>query len=180
MFVYKFLSDESSLKSAFTAKTTEFYGALNTKLITMDDEDFRADPLFSEQQWKDIIQLCIAKAFEISRKLLAVSNKSEKPKMRERLFARKSETEAEFKVLSNLLNNLNKKCLSTNKIPQQYFVSPELDKYLNTFKFGIGAKTIEMMLKSFPFAFGFGSRVKKLQEFIKADKLNHNRSLFQQ
>jgi hypothetical protein len=82
--------------------------------------------------------------------------------------------------LANLLNNLNKKCLRTNKIPLEFFINTDLDKFLNTFKFGIGARTIELMLKSFPFAFRFGSRVKKLLEFIKADKLNHNRSLFLQ
>jgi ubiquitin-protein ligase E3 C len=55
-----------------------------------------------------------------------------------------------------------------------------LDKFLNSFRFGVGARTIELMLKNFPFAFRFGSRVRKLGEFIKGDKLNHDRSLFSQ
>jgi hypothetical protein len=36
------------------------------------------------------------------------------------------------------------------------------------------------MLKNFPFTFRFESRIKKLREFIKADKLNQDRSLFLQ
>jgi hypothetical protein len=71
MFVYKFLSDEASLKSAFQDKTAEFYSALNTKLIIMDDEDFRNDQLFTEGEWKNIIQASITKAFELTKKLIA-------------------------------------------------------------------------------------------------------------
>ena len=51
---------------------------------------------------------------------------------------------------------------------------------LNTFKFGVGARTIEYMLKNFPFSFRFESRFNKLKEFIKNDKKNYDRSLFLQ
>jgi hypothetical protein len=180
MFVYKFLSDESSLKSTLKDKTTEFYTALNNKLITMDDEDFKNSELFNEEQWKDVIQSGTVKAFEITKKLLVAPNKPDKSRMKEQLFVHKDETETEFKTLVSLLGNLNKKCLHTNKIPLEYFISNELDKFLNTFKFGIGARSIELMLKSLPFAFRFASRLKKLREFINLDKLNHNRSLFLQ
>jgi hypothetical protein len=42
-------------------------------------------------------------------------------------------------------------------------VNGDLDKLVNTFKFGIGARAIEIMLKNFPFAFRFESRLNKLK-----------------
>lgn len=37
-----------------------------------------------------------------------------------------------------------------------------------------------MLLKQLPFIFSFESRMKKLKEFIKLDKKNHDRTLFLQ
>ena len=51
---------------------------------------------------------------------------------------------------------------------------------MNSFTFGVGAKALESMIKSFPFAFRFETRYKKLKQFIKTDKLNYDRTLFLQ
>lgn len=59
-------------------------------------------------------------------------------------------------------------------------MNQDLDKMLNTFTFGVGAKAVESMLKNFPFAFYFESRFNKLRDFIKNDKKNYDRSLFLQ
>ena len=70
-------------------------------------------------------------------------------------FMKRNENELILKTLSEILNNLYKKCLRTEKISPFWFVNQDLDKMLNTFKFGVGARTIEYMLKNFPFAFRF-------------------------
>lgn len=79
------------------------------------------------------------------------------------MFTKINEEENELKILSTLLGNLNKKCLRTSKFDAEYFINKELDNYLNTFQFGVGAKAIEVMLKNFPFVFRFQSRLRKMK-----------------
>lgn len=104
--------------------------------------------------------------------------KSVNPKLKP--FMKRDQNQLLIKTLSELLNNLYKKSMRTKRIPSEYFYLLELDKMLNTFNFGVGAKAIEKMLRNFPFAFRFQSRYNKLKEFIKMDKKNHDRSLFLQ
>lgn len=56
-------------------KKTEFYTTLNMKVMTMDDEDFKEFNLFDEKEWREIIQVAISKAFEITKKMLALNLK---------------------------------------------------------------------------------------------------------
>jgi hypothetical protein len=80
----------------------------------------------------------------------------------------------------DLLINLYKKILRTNKFSSEIFVNYNVSSSLQNFLFGKGAKRIEMLLKQVPFIFSFESRMKKLKEFIKLDKLNYDRTLFLQ
>ena len=45
------------------------------KVMTMDDEDFKIFNLFDEKEWREIIQIAIAKTFEITKKMLALNAK---------------------------------------------------------------------------------------------------------
>lgn len=56
-------------------KKIEFYSSLNMKVMTMDDEDFKAFNLFDQKEWREIIQVAIAKAFEITKKMLTLNSK---------------------------------------------------------------------------------------------------------
>lgn len=80
----------------------------------------------------------------------------------------------------DLLTNLHKKCLRTRKVEPERFVSSALSAALQGFLFGKGARRVEMLLREVPFAFSFESRMRKLREFVKADKGNYDRSLFLQ
>lgn len=44
--------------------------------------------------------------------------------------------------ISEMMNNLYKKCLRTKKISEDVFVNKDLDKMMNSFTFGIGAKAL--------------------------------------
>lgn len=95
-------------------------------------------------------------------------------------FSTKNEDEVLFATLKDMMSDLYKKCLRTKFMPASNFVINQLDATLNKFTFKMGARSLEVMLKNFPYAFRFESRMSKFQEFIKDDKLNHDRSLFLQ
>ena len=95
-------------------------------------------------------------------------------------FENKNEDNLILSGLSEMLESLYKKSLRTNKYNQEIFVSKQLSEAFYTFNFGTGALVMEKLLKLYPFAFTFESRLQKFKQLIKEDKKNHDRSLFLQ
>lgn len=70
-------------------------------------------------------------------------------------FKTRNNDELELRTLLDILNNLYKKVLRTNKLNPDIFVDYNLSNQLYTFLFGKGAQKIEYLLKEIPFIFSF-------------------------
>lgn len=147
------------------------------RLLGMDDPEFKAFDIFSQQQWRNIIRSCVQIADIKIQKIIENS-----PKQTQQLtpFKKRNKDQLELKTVVDLLSNLHKKVLRTGKFSPQYFVDYGLSGQLKHFLFGKGAMKIEQFLKQMPFLFSFESRIGKFKQFVKADKANYDRSLFLQ
>ena len=146
----------------------------------MNDGAFAKSRLFTPEEWRIIIQSSISAAHYLTKKIIMSESVKNRTKASLIPFAKKNEDDYFLQTLNEVITNLYKKCVRTNYLPIGQFVDKELDAMLNKFVFGVGARALEIMLKNFPFAFRFESRMAKFKEFVKSDKKNHDRSLFQQ
>jgi hypothetical protein len=113
IFIRDIISSDSVLTSLAGSRDPMFKEGLKMRLLAMDDPEFLKLDIFSMQQWLFIIKSCVEIADIKIQKM--IEKTSSQPQGQLVPFKKRNKDEMEFKTAVDLLTNLHKKVLRTNK-----------------------------------------------------------------
>ena len=140
IFIRDIISSDSVLTSLAGSRDPMFREGLKMRLLAMDDPEFKEMSIFSMEQWHMIIRSCVETVDTKIQKM--VEKNVNEPQGALIPFKKRNKDEIEFKTAVDLLTNLYKKVLRTNKFKPEVFVNYALSGQLQHFLFGKGALRI--------------------------------------